>query len=120
MFRTQKYQSNDYKLVSLELCVHLACSELIFICVLHSLLDSQSQTAIPCLIVWARILNLYSWIPRQEFLGLNYLNSLLIILIVDMWIHDKRLHWVPYTILLSHQTQYSGPASQMVQMHYVE
>ena len=25
-----------------------------------------------------------------------------------MWIHDKRLHWVPYTILLSHQTEYVG------------
>ena len=66
------------------------------------------QTVIPRLVIWACILNLYSWKPRQEILGLNYLNSLLIILIVDMWILDKRLHWVPYTILPSSQTEYIG------------
>ena len=97
--------------VQFELCVHLVCSELIFTCVFHSLLDSQSQTALPCLVVWARILNLYSSIPCQEILGLNYLNSLLIILIVAMWIHEKRLHLVPYTILLSHQAEYVGKIS---------
>ena len=25
-----------------------------------------------------------------------------------MWIHEKRLHLVPYTILLSHQAEYVG------------
>ena len=30
-------------------------------------------------------------------------------LIIVMWIHDKRLHWVPYTILHSPQTQTVAP-----------